>query len=403
VDILDFFRGSKNERIAKRLIEEFRALGEMRRTEFDAAEALVYLLGDDGKRVGTVNLYHLRHELERSPKSEHDAIYRRYGSGALAVGEDRPENFEQVRGRLGILLKDATYPAFLDLLNRVEHGAEKEDPLVWRLIAADVIACCIDENDSGLHFLKQSDLHRWKVDAEEVFAQAITNVRSRDFERGSSGSAHFFNAPDSYIAARILCEEQIRALPLRGLPVAVVPDRDTLFIVGSEDEEGLAALARLVARQLTEASRHITARPLVLTPQGWREFEPPASSRSAFGNVARQLDGSRWDDYASSLEKDLAARGEDVFVAKLSVLEKAGEEAYFTSIVWSKDVDSILPVADRVHFFEAEREPIRVASWADVMRVMGSVMQKMDGQPERYRVNAFPSSEQLVAMGARVV
>jgi hypothetical protein len=71
-------------------------------------------------------------------------------------------------------------------------------------------------------------------------------------------------------------------------------------------------------------------------------------------------------------------------------------------IVWSKDVDSILPVADYVHFYEGENKPTRVAAWADVMRVMGTSMQKLDGLPVRYRVNAFPNAEQMVAMGAKI-
>jgi hypothetical protein len=401
--ILDFFRGSKDERIARRLIEEFRALGETRRAEYDARATLIYLLDSDGKRAVTASLYHLRHEIERAPKAQHDEIYRRFGHGALAVGGERAETFEAVRGRLSILLKDATYPAYIDLMNRVEHGVEKADPLVWRPIAADVIACCIDETEGSLNFLKQRDLDRWQVDADQVFAQAAANVRARGVEQGSSASAFFFNALDSYIAARILCEDKIRALPLRGLPVAVVPDRDTLFMVGSDDEEGIADLARLVANQLTAASRHISARPLILTPQGWQEFEPPSSAKVAFGNTARQLDRDNWSAYQGLLQKDLVARGEDVFVAELSVLAKEGDDAYFTAIVWSKGVDSIFPAADHVRFFSAKAEPIRSASWEAVLRVMGPDMRKMEGLPERYRVNAFPSAGQFVAMGAQVL
>jgi hypothetical protein len=401
--IIDFFRGSNDERIAKRLIAEFRGLGETRRAEFNATEALVYLLDEEGKRVVTVNLHHLRRELAQAPKADHDAIYRRYGPGSLAVGDERAATFEEARGQLSILLKDATYPAFIELLNRVDHGLERPDPLVWRPIAADVIACCISETKASLHFLTQHDLDRWQVDEAQVFAQAAANVRARDFEQGSSGKAIFFNAPDSFIAARILCVEKIRELPLRGLPVAVLPDRDSLFFVGSEDEEGLARMAALVARQLIEASRHISARPLVLTPEGWREFEPPASVKVAFGNVARQSDSSNWEAYKQFLEKDLAARGEDVFVSPLDVWTKEGEDACFTSVLCTKGGETILPVADRVNFFETKGEPIRVVLWPDVMRIMGPEMKKLDGMPERYRVNAFPTAERLVSMGAKVL
>jgi hypothetical protein len=37
--------------------------------------------------------------------------------------------------------------------------------------------------------------------------------------------------------------------------------------------QSATALAALIARQFTEASRHISGRPLALTSEGWCEFE----------------------------------------------------------------------------------------------------------------------------------
>jgi hypothetical protein len=59
-------------------------------------------------------------------------------------------------------------------------------------------------------------------------------------------------------------------------------------------------------------------------------------------------------------------------------------------------------VADHVHFYEGQDKPTRVAAWADVMRVMGPSIQKLNGLPARFRVNAFPNPEQMVAMGAKI-
>jgi hypothetical protein len=79
-------------------------------------------------------------------------------------------------------------------------------------------------------------------------------------------------------------------MPVRGQPVAVVPDRNTLFVSGSEDEEGLAGLAIMVEQQLKEANRHISARPMVLTRDGWQRFDPLASVQKSFALSARLLD-----------------------------------------------------------------------------------------------------------------
>lgn len=134
----------------------------------------------------------------------------------------------------------------------------------------------------------------------------------------------------------------------------------------------------------------------------WRVFDPPEASRVAFGNVTRRFSASRWGDYKAVLEKDLQRRGEDLFVASLTMYEDEQSKACWSAVVWSRGVDTILPVADRVTFFEGEELPLRIAAWGNVLRVMGPLMQKLEGFPVRYRVNVFPNVEQMVAMGVQI-
>ena len=105
--------------------------------------------------------------------------------------------------------------------------------------------------------------------------------------------------------------------------------------MGSEDETGLAKLAALIDKQRTEASRHISGRPLVLTAEGWREFQPPEKLRISFENAARQYDAMYWNDYRNLAEKDLEMRGEDIFLARMEVYERQETGDYFSSCVWS--------------------------------------------------------------------
>jgi hypothetical protein len=401
--ILDLFRGSKSARIARKVMAEMRTLGETRRMEFHESNGSIVILDENGKQAATWSLGNLRHELDRAPESQHDGIYQRYLDGFKALTTDDERPYSQVRPALRILLKDASYPAYIDVLNRVEHGAKGITRLVWRPVAADVIACCVEETESSLSFVNESALERWGVAAEQVLDDAFANMQALPVEFGVGEIATFVNAADSFIAARLVCDAAVRQLPLKGRPVAVVPDRDTLFMVGSEDEEGIAALARLNARQFEDANRHISGRPLVLSESGWQEFVPPESSRVAFGNVIRRFDASFWSDYQKLLEKDLEARGEDIFVAEMALYEDNETGAYFTSLAWTRDVDSILPVVERVNFFDSIDESIRYASWPDVLRVMGGVMTRLDGAPMRYRVKGFPTPEQFLAMGAKLI
>lgn len=110
-----------------------------------------------------------------------------------------------------------------------------------------------------------------------------------------------------------------------------------------------------------------------------------------------------WSGFKEVLEKDLRNRGQGIFVAALTVGEELNVDLHHSMAVWSKGVDTILPVVDRVYFYEDDLQATRVAAWTDVARVMSTATLRERGLPERYRVGSFPNAEQLMAMGARVV
>jgi hypothetical protein len=139
----------------------------------------------------------------------------------------------------------------------------------------------------------------------------------------------------------------------------------------------------------------------LLTDDGWQLFAPPASSAAAFGNVARLYSQMYWRDFKEVLEKNFAQQNQDVFVASLQVYEVPGSEAFVSHVTWTKTVDTILPAADQVIFVELDTKAMRIAPWAEVLRVMGAGMSPSEGLPLRYRVSGFPTAEQFVAMGAR--
>ena len=212
---------------------------------------------------------------------------------------------------------------------------------------------------------------------------------------------NFVFADDSFQSARLVNTDLFRDLPVRGAWVAVVPDRNTYFLSNSEDLEGLAGLARLAEKQCAEGDRLVSGTPFVLHDGTWQVFEPPGAVRVLFDNVARRFAETRWTDYREVLQKDLEKRGDPAFVASLKVYRHDESPAYWSEVVWSKGVDTILPVADRVVFYEGEGLPLRSATWANVLRVMEPAMLKLDGLPIRFRVNTFPTPEQMVAIGAQ--
>ena len=70
--------------------------------------------------------------------------------------------------------------------------------------------------------------------------------------------------------------------------------------------------------------------------------------------------------------------------------------------VWSKDVLTLLPEADVVHFFDdnlsKDNKLAGSASWGRVLQIAADVMRKQDVCPPRYLVDAFPNREELAEL-----
>jgi Protein of unknown function (DUF1444) len=401
--LFDFFRGSKQERLAKRLISALREAGEARQMVYVADENVIAILDSAGARAQVAFLGNLIRELEASPESEHDAILRRYAASALDTSRDRSaRDYQSVRPSLRILLKDETYPDYIALQTRIDLPDGNPARNVFELVAGDIIACCIEELDNGLRFVTEADLDSWNVSAEQALRDAKDNIAALPCEVHQSKQTYFVFADDSFQAARLVNAALFATRPARGSWVAVVPDRNTFFLAESENLEGLELLARLAEKQCEEGDRLISGTPLVMRNGAWTVFEPPETVRVPFENAVRRFATTRWNDYKAVQEANFKRDGIDVFVASLRLYENETTKAYWSDVVWSKGVDAILPVADRVVFFEDESAPLRLASWEATFRVMSEFMKRVDGLPVRYRVQTFPTAEQFVAMGAQL-
>ena len=66
--------------------------------------------------------------------------------------------------------------------------------------------------------------------------------------------------------------------------------------------------------------------------------------------------------------------------------------------VWTAGAVSLLPRTERVIFGGEGLEAV-MAPWEKVAAVIGDLMTPTDMYPERFRVETFPTAEQLAAMG----
>ena len=401
--ILDLFRGSKDERMAKRVMSDRRAAGETRRMEFDAEKLAVVTFDADGSRAAIQNLAHLKNTLENGDTREHDAAYQQLVNSWRESLSPAPKTYAEARPMLRVAMRDPAYRERTRLFGRSADHSDPVKPLAARIFAGDIAAYGVLDRQFGIDFVTDEQVAGWGVTPAQVLDDALANTQAMTFTTESANSLYFIMGPDSYNVSCLACTDAIRKLPLKGLPVAAAATRDSLSITGSDDLAGLELLARVLEAELKGGTRHVSGRPLVLTESGWQPFEPPASLEERFLTIARQYDVMFWTDYQELLQKDLESRDEDIFVASLAHYEDSADASTFTLVTWSAGVDTILPPADRVGFYDDETKLTRVAMWADVQRVMGAGMQQMEGFPLRYRVQVFPTDGELLEMGAKKI
>jgi hypothetical protein len=83
-------------------------------------------------------------------------------------------------------------------------------------------------------------------------------------------------------------------------------------------------------------------------------------------------------------------------------LYKKDDGSYFTHTVWSRDVDSLLPVTDEITLFlnpeapEGDSSEFLRVPWKKACARLGGLMEPVDGLiPQRVRVRSFPDAAML--------
>jgi hypothetical protein len=404
MSLLDLFRRlPPRDAFAKRFIQSLRAHGETRSLDYDATEFVIRASRDGEAPSHIFSLHNAFRECQRTDPSEHEAIIARYASSWNLPSI--PDDYGKVAGKLRLAIKDRTYSHEQKLRHQVDFfGDEKAHriELATFPVSPDLVACLVWDEADSLHFVNVEHLSKWQVPIEQVARDALRDMRAAiEWNPTPDGNLFRSQMNDAFDSSRVLFVDEIRALPLKGAPVALVPDRESLLIAGADDPEGLRRLAELGRERFEQADRLISGHATVLRGNVWEAFDPPEALATAFGNLRRLYDARYCADQKTLMEKLFELQQEDIFVATLTLFERTENGRYSSRAVWSRDVLALLPRADEITFYDDRTERIHMADWDAVVRVMGDRMIPTSDLPPRWRVDTFPSNEELLSMGAR--
>ncbi|NRD47444.1 hypothetical protein [Corallococcus exiguus] len=362
--------------------------------KYDPEQFLIQRIAPDGGLGMSLFLANFYREYQDTPPERRGEVLARLGRAGVLP--EAAATYEQARPLLRLVVRARdTFEAF-------SQQAGESAPVSWRPVGEVLAEAIVQDTPDAMRYVPTEELARWGISYEQARADAMANLRRMEavpLRHLTLGVCAIFTN-DSYGASRLLLDDVVRGCEVKGDPVVVVPNRDTVLITGADDATGLLTLAE-AALEGVQAPRPVDGSALRLTADGWKPFLPGPKSpaRSILENLAFTSKVRGYQDQTDRLRKQQEQEHSDVFVASL-VPAKDAQGRYFGQTVWSNEGESLLPRADVIIFIDAtlgpDAPPVASVRWDLVVRDAGTLlMPELGMYPERYRVTGFPSKEQL--------
>jgi len=246
----------------------------------------------------------------------------------------------------------------------------------------------------------------WRLTGEYAFKIACMNLRNRSprpFQSPAPG-VFVWHDDDEYEASRLVLMEVFRDLKVKGDYVAIAPYQDTLVVTGTEDRNGLENVLQL--RGFLPPDGLIRILPIRLRNRQWESYEPDLwhPGLHEFHALRNQFLHDIYAEQRIALQTCFHDKGENVLVASYLLMWDGDDETRTPSYsCWTESAPSLLPRTDKVAFGRRNGKGgfalAAFADWDRVQEVVGHLMTPLGIYPERFRVDHFPSNDQLKALG----
>jgi hypothetical protein len=390
---------SPEEQLAAAVAAEFARHG-LKPKSFDAER---YQFEFDGAFVALGNLYDAWRLAEPAKRGE---LVERFVRGFRETGA-RFATFAEVEKLLSPLVRSKAEVCAFELAASNAKSANETVKFPYAILAGDlVIALGVDLRDSILR-VSQQHLEQWGVTFDDALAIALGNFQRRsflvEFARSPIGHSVFeaTKAEDDQSSTLVLPPSEFFRFPmLEGDPVVVAPSRNHLFLTGSRNEDGLAAIANFVAGILPQTPHRCSVEMLRLADGAWVSWRPEGRAMAVYRAALRQRDALDYESQKQQIEEMRPKTGEEAFVSKLVLFSRGGEAT--TLAVWPEAVSNgLLPRADIIAFHPKSAEgavPVTVP-WETAVPIVEELLApEPDLYPPRWRYRAFPDAAALAAL-----
>lgn len=395
---LDKFFGPPNkDTFAQMLMDALKQAGDQREVRYNKADFQLTFL-KDGQENGLANLHNIYAEFCSIPKTKRKENLGEVTRALLSYMKELPEDFEDAKPDLLPAIRSRAMFEFTRLQAEIRGQEHYETPFVP--IGEDLMGCVVHDLREAMRFISNETLGKWGITFYEAMEAARHNLTERSTNYASIGDkVYSVMAGDHYDSSRILHVDFIRNLKVQGDHIAIVPNRGTLLIAGSDDAEGLAILAELAEKALQEP-RPMSGIPMRLTADDeWVRWmpEPGHPMEQKFHRLESDTFAGEYADQKGLLDELHKKKQRDIFVATVLAVQNKTTGNTTTCCVWSP-VESLLPKTQKIAFV-TDNGPVAAGTFERVQSVVGDLMVPTDMYPPRYHVKGFPNEEQLRAIG----
>src|SRR5262249_55825187 len=172
--------------------------------------------------------------------------------------------------------------------------------------------------------VSREQLEKWGVSYYEALEIARENLEQEQFSFAQIGQGCYVSSNgDSYDSSRLLLPNLIERFQVEGDLIAMVPNRDNLFIAGSDDEQSLKIMLDL-ADKVLKNPRPMVPIPVRLDGDDWVDWMPSRGHPLAprFEELARRFLYEEYSDQQDLLNKLHEQKEIDLYIASFSAVKK---------------------------------------------------------------------------------
>ncbi len=377
----------------------------MRALEKAGVEKVEKIPGEFALKVGdgdsTVFLSNVYSNYCSAPRSARSAVLAEFVSAAAGIPALPviPSEFAAAKPSLMPAVRDAAYFSIFRLMQLRNGKAERGLDVVTKPFAGGLVIDLVYDTERNITSINRDCFEKWGVTLDEAFAAAKDNLweRTDPGRMEGQGGVYWSQWGDSYDSSRILLPELIYRLAVDGDPVAFVPNRNELWVTGTKNSAGLAAILKNGVESHFKRGHPLSPDLYVLRDGTWQQFIPEEKSlRDLWWTLKMRRDQIDYAQQQELLNAIHEKEGTDIYVAGYMVLEPK-EGAAYSVCVWTDGVDSTLPQAENIAFMvDPEGGDHFVVRWEVAAPIVGDLLEKeTEFIPVRYRAREFPDGEQI--------